>query len=181
MYIKDYMYMNLTGEESVHLTEWPESKIKNQKSKIKNQILWQMQVVREIVNLGHAQRKLANMPLRQPLTSITVNGPVVNTKFNPELISLIADELNVEKVIFGAESSLELGVKLDIQLTPELKAKGKAREIIRTIQKMRKEKGVGLNDKISVELPEWPKELEDQIKKATLAVKIEFGEKPRLT
>jgi len=48
------------------------------------------------------------------------------------------------------------------------------------IQKMRKEKGVGLNDKVSVELPEWPRELEDQIKKATLAVKIELGEKPRL-
>ena len=164
-YITDYMYMMLTGEESVHLAEWPKSQIKNQKSKIKNQILEQMQIVREIVGLGHAQRKLLNIPLRQPLASMTVGGPVVNSGFNQELISLLSDELNVEKVIFDNGELPELTVKLDTQLTPELKAKGKAREIIRMIQKMRKEKGVGLNDKISVELPEWPRELEDQIKK----------------
>ncbi|MEK7111102.1 MAG: class I tRNA ligase family protein, partial [Patescibacteria group bacterium] len=179
-YITDYMYMMLTGEESVHLAEWPKSQIKNQKSKIKNQILEQMQIVREIVGLGHAQRKLLNIPLRQPLASMTVGGPVVNSGFNQELISLLSDELNVEKVIFDNGELPELTVKLDTQLTPELKAKGKAREIIRMIQKMRKEKGVGLNDKISVELPEWPRELEDQIKKATLTDKIEFGEQPRL-
>lgn len=180
-YITDYMYMILTGEESVHLAEWPKRMGKSKESGVSNQILRQMELVREIAGLGHAQRKLLNIPLRQPLASINVNGLTVNAKFNQEMISLIADELNVEQIIFKNGKSQELTVKLDTQLTPELKAKGKAREIIRTIQKMRKEKGVGLNDKVSVELPEWPKELEDQIKKATLAVKIEFGEKPRLT
>jgi len=188
-YITDYMYMNLTGEESVHLVEWPRVKEERTRSASSGQVgkreegklIDDMRLVREIVGLGHAQRKLLNIPLRQPLASITINGPVVNTKFNQELAGLVADELNVEQVIFENGKSLELQVALDTQLTPELKAKGKAREIIRMIQKMRKEKGVGLNDKISVELSEWPKELEDQIKKATLAVKIEFGEKPRLT
>ncbi len=187
-YITDYMYMNLTGEESVHLAEWPKAGIRNQESGIRDrktksdeEIIKEMELVREIVGLGHARRKLVNIPLRQPLTSITISGPSINSSFNQEFIRLMTDELNVEKVIFEDGKSQELMVKLDTQLTPELKAKGRAREIIRTIQKMRKEKGVGLNDKISVELPEWPKELEDQIKKATLAVKIEFGVKPRLT
>ena len=187
-YITDYMYMNLTGEESVHLVEWPRVKEERTRSASSGQVgkreegklIDDMRLVREIVGLGHAQRKLLNIPLRQPLASITINGPVVNTKFNQELAGLVADELNVEQVIFENGKSLELQVALDTQLTPELKAKGKAREIIRMIQKMRKEKGVGLNDKVSVELPEWPRELEDQIKKATLAVKIELGEKPRL-
>ncbi|MBI5356141.1 class I tRNA ligase family protein [Candidatus Collierbacteria bacterium] len=179
-YITDYMYMILTGEESVHLAEWP--KVQNSEFRIQNsELLKQMTLVREIAGLGHAQRKLLNIPLRQPLASVALSGPAVNAKLDRELISLIADELNVEKVIFENGKLQESMVKLDIQLTPELKAKGKAREIIRMIQKMRKEKGVGLNDKISVELPEWPKELEDQIKKATLAIRIEFGEKPRLT
>jgi isoleucyl-tRNA synthetase len=186
-YITDYMYMNLTGEESVHLAQWPqvgiwnlESGIRGRKTESNEEIIKQMQSVREIVGLGHAQRKLENIPLRQPLASITVSGPIVNGKFNQELIRLMSDELNVEKVIFDFVKDSELAVKLDIQLTPELKARGKAREIIRMIQKMRKEKEVGLNDKVSVELPDWPKEFEDQIKKATLTEQIVFGEKPRL-
>ncbi|MBI2309989.1 class I tRNA ligase family protein [Candidatus Collierbacteria bacterium] len=179
-FITDYMYMNLTGEESVHLAEWPEAKSKEQKTKSNQEIIDRMRQVREIVGLGHAQRKLAGIPLRQPLSSITVSGPAINPPFEQEFISLMADELNVEKVIFETGSSQELEVKLDTQLTSELKVKGRAREIIRTIQKMRKEKGVGLSDEISVELPEWPKEFEDQIKKSTLAVKIEFGKKPKL-
>ena len=97
-----------------------------------------------------------------------------------QLIRLMSDELNIEQVLFDFVKDSELAVKLDIQLTPELKARGKAREIIRMIQKMRKEKEVGLNDKVSVELPDWPKEFEDQIKKATLTEQIVFGEKPRL-
>ena len=132
-YITDYMYMNLTGEESVHLVEWPRVKEERTRSASSGQVgkreegklIDDMRLVREIVGLGHAQRKLLNIPLRQPLASITINGPVVNTKFNQELAGLVADELNVEQVIFENGKSLELQVALDTQLTPELKAKGR--------------------------------------------------------
>ena len=185
-YITDYMYMNLTGEESVHLTEWPQIRAKGQGLRDKGNLLEEMRIVREIVGLGHARRKLLNIPLRQPLAEIKVFGLLA--EIGPEFRELLMDEINVKRITWikeeGKRKKDEGGgvkVELDTVITDELKKEGEARQIIRTIQKMRKEKGVGLNDKISVELPEWPKELEDQIKRATLAVKIEFGEKPRLT
>ena len=77
----------------------------------------------------------------------------------------MASELNVEKLTFVKNSK----VKLDTKITPALKRKGEAREIIRQIQQARKEAECDLAEKVTVELPQWPKEYEDQIKRETLA------------
>jgi len=184
-YITDYMYINLTGEESVHLAEWPKTGNRKLKTENNEKIVEQMELVREIVGMGHAQRKLLNIPLRQPLAEIKVVGLL--TEIGTELEELLMDEINVKRVTWIKEEGKRkwderggVRVELDTMITDELKKEGEVRKIIRMIQKMRKEKGVGLNDKVSVELPEWPKEFEDQIKKATLAIKIEFGEIPKL-
>ena len=49
---------------------------------------------------------------------------------------------------------------------------GEAREIIRQIQQARKEAGCQLSEKITVSLPSWPQEFEEQIKKETLSEKL---------
>ncbi len=183
-YITDYMYINLTGEESVHLAKWPKTKNKKQETKNNESVIEQMKLVREIAGMGHARRKLLNIPLRQPLAGIKVTGLL--TEIGAELKELLMDEINIKKIVWkqktenNAVGGEEIRVELDTVITDELKKEGDARKIIRMIQKMRKEKGIGLNDKVFVELPDWPKEFEDQIKKATLADQIVFGDEPRL-
>jgi len=78
------------------------------------------------------------------------------------LETLIAEEINVKKVVSGKSFNL------DTKITPELKAEGEAREIIRQIQQARKAAGCELNEKITVKLPSWPNQFEDYIKRETL-------------
>ena len=78
----------------------------------------------------------------------------------------MAQELNVKEV------KKSKSTKLDTAITPQLKAEGEARDIIRQIQQARKEANCRLDQKIDVELPSWPKEFENQIKKETLSLNL---------
>ena len=89
---------------------------------------------------------------------------------NSELVQLIKDELNVKKVAFV--QGKELKVKLDIKITPQLEKEGQVRDIIRIIQQARKEAGCQLDQLITIQLPQWPKQFEQEIKSKTLTKKI---------
>ena len=69
----------------------------------------------------------------------------------------------------------EWGVELNTKITPQLKAEGEARELVRAIQVMRKKGGCGLDEEIVVELPSWPEEFKEYIKRKTLAKKLKNG------
>ena len=71
----------------------------------------------------------------------------------------------------------EIKVEFDKKITPELKAEGEAREIIRQIQEARKQAGCRLDEIIQVGLPAWPKDYEELIKKEVLASKLVEKEK----
>lgn len=157
-FIAEEMYKNLTGEESVHLADFPKSK------KISSDLIDQMQLVRNICEQGHAQRKLNNLKVRQPLAKITIDKDL-----SEDLLQLIKDELNVKEVIKGDK------IELNIRLTPELEAEGKARDLIRDIQDARKTAGTALDEKVVVELPEWPLQFEEYIKERTLASSLRKG------
>ncbi|MBI4067465.1 hypothetical protein HY407_03705 [Candidatus Gottesmanbacteria bacterium] len=79
------------------------------------------------------------------------------------------DELNVKSIGKSKGTVVELKIDLDTKITPALKAEGEAREIIRQIQIKRKELGCSLTEKVTVNLPTWPQEYEEEIKKKTLA------------
>ena len=49
---------------------------------------------------------------------------------------------------------------------------GKARDIIRNIQKKRKELGTTLTQMVIVSLPDWPSEYESEIKKKALVADL---------
>jgi isoleucyl-tRNA synthetase len=69
-----------------------------------------------------------------------------------------------------------LTVALDLALDPELELEGRVRDLIHELNRMRKEQGLELTDRIVVTLPAAEKELlrhEDWIKEETLAVEIE--------
>ncbi len=69
----------------------------------------------------------------------------------------------------------ELRIELDTKVTPELKKEGEARDIVRKIQEERKKLGTNLDEKVSVQLPDWPKEFEEEIKRKALVGEISKG------
>jgi len=168
-FISEYLYRHLTGEESVHLTDWP--KVVNDKE-IDRDLLAKMVLVRKICEMGNGERKNLGLPVKQPLASITIKGDYDSLKEDQELLNLIKEELNVEEVFFaqGDES-----VSFDIEITSDLKDKGQARELVRAIQEARKIAGCRLDEKIELILPDWPVKYEEDLKRKTLVSKLSRG------
>lgn len=169
-FISEEIYRNLTGRDSVHLADWP----KYDEDIIDQELEQQMDLVREIVEKGHAARKSAAIPVRQPLAQVTV---IYKEKLPDDLLQLIKNELNVKDASWE-ERDVELQVVLDTQLTPELEEEGKARELARQIQEERKKLGASLDARVVVTSPWVPEkeELLNWIKKRVLAEEIKRGE-----
>ena len=164
------MYGNLTGEESVHLSNFPVPNMKLYDDKLEKE----MDTIRKIVEMAHSKRKKAMIKVRQPLAELKVKN--AKLKINEDLIKLIMDEINVKKVVFE-EGKEEMSVALDTNLTKELRDEGEARDIVREIQKKRKALGTALDEKVNVVLNGWPKEFENEIKRKALVDMLEKGEK----
>ncbi len=162
-FLAEEIFQNLTGKQSVHLEDWPKP------GRVNRKLLAQMKLVRQICEQGHRARKTAKIKVRQPLKKFSI----LNSQFiiGDDLIQLIKDELNV-KELEVRKGKGELKVKLDTKITPELKAEGEARELVRQIQDLRKRKGCKLDEEIAVYAPAWPKEFEEYIKKKTLVKEL---------
>jgi len=165
-FISEDIYVNLSGSDSVHLTSWPKSK---SISASDTQILNNMAMVREIVENGLSLRKKAGIKVRQPLSSSNIRAPA---GILDEYESLIKAELNIKEIIWTNSDTLE--VSLDTKLTPQLLDEGRAREIIRQVQDIRKEKNARLDQHIHLkcELTHDP-HLVQMIKDQTLADTIQ--------
>lgn len=168
-FIAEEIYRNVTGEESVHLADWPVSS-KSVENKV---LIRQMQYIRKIVELGLAARKEQQLKVKLPLASIRVstNEEIALTD---NLKQLLLAELNVKAVHFE-QSKGETSVELDTTLTDELRAEGQAREIIRKIQEERKKIETKLNEKVAVSLETWPEMFEEYIKKQALVQSLTKG------
>ncbi len=172
-FISEEIYRNIAYDESVHLSDYP----KGDSSLLDNKLIIDMKTVREIVERGHSIRKDANLKLRQPLQSLTYH---LNKRLSEDLEQIIVDEVNVKEIIFKETKQTQIeekgSVELDTKISPQLQKEGEARELMRSIQQLRKNEGLTLNDKIEVVAPDWPKEHEGMIKKAVQAVSIVKGE-----
>ncbi|MDD2655035.1 MAG: class I tRNA ligase family protein, partial [Candidatus Omnitrophica bacterium] len=131
-----YRCLTLKVKQSVHLADWPKTDLKL----INKKLELEMEKAREIVALALAERAKAGIKVRQPLQKLEITE-----KINKDLLILIKDEINVKEIAPGK------ALKLDIEITPELKEEGMVREIIRQIQDMRKKAGLTPKDKILVE------------------------------
>lgn len=158
-FMAEEMYKNLTGEESVHLSDWPKIGM------IDKKIEEDMNMVRKICEWGHAAR--SGIKVRQPLGRLDVFGPI---KLPAQFTRLIKEELNVKRVIYKHGKG-EIGVTLDTYISPALKAEGEARDLVRKIQELRKNAGYELTQRIVVYGPQLPRkeEMRDYLKKETLA------------
>jgi isoleucyl-tRNA synthetase len=123
-------------EESVHLTAWPRIEILVSSE----EVLEKMQIVRDLVSTGLQLRQKSGIPVRQPLLSLEINLPNLEQEF----LEIIKDELNVKEIIFGNE------IKLNTEITEELKEEGNYREFLRSVQDLRKKEGLVPSDMINI-------------------------------
>jgi len=173
-FITEEMYRNLTSDVSIHLTDYP----LGDKGLLDEDLVREMGAIREIAEKAHAKRKEAEIKLRQPLAKLIYK---FNKQIGPELEAILAEELNVKKVEYQKSSSGELEVKLDTNITPELQEEGDSRDLMREIQKLRKDQNYTLADKTTIVAPSWPQKFEAEILKGTASVSISKGTELKVT
>lgn len=124
-FISEYIYTNLTGDESVHLTSFPETVATDTK------IVDDMRRVQMIVSTGKQLREQYKLRNRLPLNSLTVAGANM-----PEYADIIQDELNVKSVVFR-ETFDDVADSFVYLITPKIGARlgGALREIIPAVKR----------------------------------------------
>jgi isoleucyl-tRNA synthetase len=173
-FIAERLWQEVTGHsfadggKSVHLESWPEL---GSISEEENKVMAQMTLVREAAELGLSARDKAGIKIRQMLAKADFSGG-----FDPgeEYTAILKDELNLQVINWqGGESNLE--IDLDTNITPELKIEGHKRELIRTINLLRKDAGLTASDQIDIylsskdDLVPWLIEVSEALKKSTIA------------
>jgi isoleucyl-tRNA synthetase len=102
-FVADEIYENLDASEpSVHLCDFPEPGDRDER------LEWQMQVVRDAVELGRAARAHAKLKIRQPLREAVVVAAEREREAIERLQRLVTDELNVKTIRYVSEAD-ELG------------------------------------------------------------------------
>ncbi|MBM7834004.1 isoleucine--tRNA ligase [Clostridium sardiniense] len=119
-FITEEIYQNLvvnldpTAPESIHLCEWPKV---NEKS-IDKDLEKDMDLAYTIVKLGRSARNGANVKNRQPLSKILVSTTSLPNYYG----DIIANELNIKEIEFGAD----LSKYVNFEIKPNLPVLGRA-------------------------------------------------------
>ncbi|MFY9263409.1 MAG: isoleucine--tRNA ligase [Actinomycetaceae bacterium] len=106
--ITEEIWRGLTGERSVHLTDWPIWP----DSVVDADLVAVMDEVRDVVSHAHSLRKTNKLRVRQPLRSLTVVTDLDLERF----ADLVSSEVNVKevKVQSAQESGLEVTTNLAV-------------------------------------------------------------------
>ncbi|AHU88998.1 isoleucine--tRNA ligase [Trueperella pyogenes] len=108
--VAEEIWRGLTGERSVHMTDWP-----NWPARVVDEGLVQvMDEVRDVVSHAHSLRKANSLRVRQPLRSLTV---VTGLDLAP-FASLIASEVNVKEVKIQTAEESGLEVRKELAVLP---------------------------------------------------------------
>ena len=113
-YISEEIYRNLTGEVSVHLSNYPKANLEL----INPELEEKMDLVKNLVTLGRASREATRIKVRQPIQKVLVDGKFKDTI--SDVVDLIKEELNVKEVVFAKD----LGEYMNFSLNPNFKVLG---------------------------------------------------------
>ena len=179
--------------ESVHLTDFPSVN----KAKIDDRLNSEVRLAMKITSLGRAARAKAGIKVRQPLAKAIIalaqesEGDALQ-KFAAD----IKDEVNIKELEFVKDTLSEdmpyhavandgkYWVAIDIRLSPQLKAEGVSREIVRHIQTMRRAAGFDVADHIVTyyqgkeDVARVLKDFGGYIKQETLSLELTEGLPP---
>jgi isoleucyl-tRNA synthetase len=190
IYLSLKPFMDEKAEESVHLTNYPTFDLEITKDK--GNISDHMNIVRELSSTVLALRTEKGVGVRQPLNSVAVT---IEKNVPPIFEAILKDEVNVKHLEFVQTldqkptfiKDEKAIVAVDFNLTEDLKSEGKARDLIREIQDLRKKQGFSISDKIKVVVPGNDEnravvlKLGEEIKKKVLAEDIVFGSVTSIT
>jgi len=162
-FVAEEIYRNLVcsidpaAAESVHLTDFPVAN----PVEIDEKLVDATRLAMTVCSLGRAARAKAGIKVRQPLTKALVKvRSSVEREGLQRLAYQILEELNVKELEFAEEDITgdkpgyalaadgDYWVAVTVELSPELKAEGAAREVVRRLQTMRRSAGLDIADYI---------------------------------
>ncbi len=97
--IAEHVYQSISGERSVHLTDWPTA----DELPADAALVEEMDLVREACSQAHSIRKAQGLRARLPLATLTIATPGAG-RLSP-YVELIASETNVKKVVLLEETA----------------------------------------------------------------------------
>ena len=124
-FISEYIFKNLTGEESVHLQDWPKATDTDEK------IVNDMRRVQMIVSTGKQLREQYKLRNRLPLLDVAIAGVDMR-----DYADIIKDELNVKNVKF-IDDIHNVADSFVYLITPKIGARlgGALKDIIPTVKR----------------------------------------------
>lgn len=165
-FISEEIFRNLTNKESVHLEYWPEIR----SDLIDLELEKDMNMAQSLSTALSAFRKSNSIKVKIPLKQLEYSG----SKLSDEVLNIVKSEANIEELLFKSEGSeFEISGSVDTQ-NQNLEA-GEARDIIRNIQKSRKDLQTSMTDFVDVELISWPASYEEEIKRKALVKNLVKG------
>lgn len=182
-FLAEELWGKMVGDSSVHLKDWPEA------GEIDESLLAEMAKVRGYVNEALALRAKNGVKIRQPLKEVVIPHVASDLKW---FVEILQEELNVKGVSYVVLEKDENGeilshkpaekVDFNFEITPELRAEGLMREIIRHIQASRKKAGLNVDGRIELNFSSKNEDLSgafkkfiQEISKEVLAEKAEFS------
>ncbi len=97
----EFIFKNLTGEESVHLCDYPTWQ---NLGSMKHNNLHNMDTVKDICSIVKNLREDANIKIRQPIADIKIVGDI-SKLFDDEYVEIIKSESNAKKIISETDIS----------------------------------------------------------------------------
>jgi isoleucyl-tRNA synthetase len=171
-FISEYIYQEIKDDlrarypikESIHLEKLGEPLKLTLKEKI---LLEEMEKIRMIASEVHRLRKENNLKLRLPLKSL-----YLKTKYSPEVLEILKDEINVMEIIFGEPKEKEgflysqtpVEFWLDTKIDEKQKVIGIVKDFVRMIQDLRQDAGLMPKENVLLKF-EAPKLLSEIINK----------------
>ena len=127
--LSDTIYSGLTGDRSVHLTDWPTA------ADLPNdvELVRAMDRVREVCSVALSIRKAHSRRVRLPLSELAVSHP--DSSELESFVDIIADEVNVKKVTLATEISGAASAVLQVlpgALGPRLG--GRTQDVIKAVK-----------------------------------------------
>ena len=145
-FVSEEIYTKLTGEESVHLADFPSY----DENLIKSEIEEKMDLVRDLISIGRFVREETKIKVRQPISECLIDGK--NKELISDLTPLIIEELNVKEVKFVTDVTtyMDMSVKPNFKVCGAMFGKN-MREYQSLLETLTQEEITSLNHKENIE------------------------------
>lgn len=193
-FVADWLWQKVKREgdvESVHLAAWVEPKPES--LEFRSLQLLAMQQTRAIASAGLEVRAKQNIKVRQPLHKVELSQNDYEETVTEQYQDILKDELNVKEISFVktySESFITATLKspttdipilaIDPFVTSDLKREGDFRDLLRSVQELRKNTGLNPGEKATLAIPAIHKDTVEpfmaELKKVANLTGVTFGE-----